>query len=180
MPFIMVDHEVLALAAKIGSKALHVYCALAKYADKQGVCWPSVGLLSKETGINRRDIFRAIDKLKQYKLVKTRYTGRSNIYELLMLPPKSSAGVPNTHPHQRTCATGGTPGVPNTAHRTISKELNPLVKDSLYGVVNTNGNTNAYTPRDDIGKPHCQPLGDGKWRSWDEVYHILAKNVGLE
>jgi hypothetical protein len=51
------------LMAHLGSDLWHVYCALATYMDKDGVCYPTQKRLAKDLGIRREAVNRRVKKL---------------------------------------------------------------------------------------------------------------------
>lgn len=54
-PFVQIPERVL-LDTSLVPSAVRVFAALAKHADKAGLCWPSVALLGKETGLKKRSV----------------------------------------------------------------------------------------------------------------------------
>lgn len=79
--------------AQLKGPTLSVFICLALHIEEDGSCFPSVSLISKETGFNRDTIFNALRKLefmgyiarRQKTDPKTRKF-RSNVYQLF---PKS-------------------------------------------------------------------------------------------
>ena len=79
--------------AQLKGPSLSIFICLALHIEEEGTCFPSISLISKETGFNRDTIFKALSKLefmgyiarKQYTDTKTKKF-RSNVYQLF---PKS-------------------------------------------------------------------------------------------
>lgn len=65
------------------------YVALARFANQDSECWPSLNTLAKRTGMSRQQVIREIDKLKSLKLIEVaqqlgpKGEHRSNLYTLL-------------------------------------------------------------------------------------------------
>ena len=51
-------------------RAVTVYTYLCDMANKKGECWPSTITVSKDLGISRRTIFRALNDLEKARLIK--------------------------------------------------------------------------------------------------------------
>ncbi len=49
---------------EVGSAAFGIYCGLARHADKQGRCFPSVALLASYLQCNERTVTRAVARLE--------------------------------------------------------------------------------------------------------------------
>lgn len=47
-----------------------IYCLLAKFADKEGKCWPSLKTLKEHSGISKPTIIKAISELKEREFIK--------------------------------------------------------------------------------------------------------------
>ena len=62
-----------------------ILIALARYANKQGVCWPSIETLSGDTGISERQIMRIIKDLEATAIVAVHRAGwnKPNVYTFL-------------------------------------------------------------------------------------------------
>ena len=62
-----------------------ILLALARYANKQGVCWPSIETLSSDTGISERQIMRIIKDLEATKILLVHRAGwnKPNVYTFL-------------------------------------------------------------------------------------------------
>ena len=75
-----------------GSAALAVYAALARRADRDGVCWPSLALIARESGTSRSTVKRALRLLELLGLVDIvtcldRTTRRQTSNRYTLLPP---------------------------------------------------------------------------------------------
>jgi len=51
-------------AAEVGPYAFTIFCALARFTNQARECYPSAATLSAMTGMTRRSVFNAIDKLE--------------------------------------------------------------------------------------------------------------------
>ena len=51
-------------------RAVTVYAYLCDMANKKGECWPSTVTVSKDLGLSRRTIFRALNDLEKEGLIK--------------------------------------------------------------------------------------------------------------
>ena len=51
-------------------RAVTVYTYLCDMANKKGECWPSTITVSKDLGLSRRTIFRALNDLEKARLIK--------------------------------------------------------------------------------------------------------------
>lgn len=73
--------------ARIGPHAFTVYCALARHANGQGECFPSMARLSRLTGVSLRHVANCIRILLDECLIERVKQGggreRSNVYRLL-------------------------------------------------------------------------------------------------
>jgi len=69
-------------------KAVAVYCYLCNRADKNGECYPSVRLISKDLSLSKSSVFRAFNELEKNGLLQRlpRYhpsgARRSTLYRL--------------------------------------------------------------------------------------------------
>ncbi len=69
-------------------KAVAVYCYLCNRADRNGECYPSVRLISKDLSLSKSSVFRAFNELERNGLLQRlpRYhpsgARRSNLYRL--------------------------------------------------------------------------------------------------
>lgn len=73
-----------------------VYLVLSSRAGRNGVCFPSQGLIASETGLSDSTVKRAISSMKRMGLltvtVQTTQTGRRNIYRIHAHPHLESEG----------------------------------------------------------------------------------------
>ena len=72
----------------ISAPALRVWGTLVMHAQGKGHSFPGIKLLSNETGLDRKAIFRALDELEWKKMLKRKKTGRANNYVLYDPIPK--------------------------------------------------------------------------------------------
>ena len=80
----LVDSEIWANLSPSASK---VYVVLAKHADREWLAWPSVTLLARLSGLERRSVFRAVQELQTQRLLVIQESGRGrgrNVYQLLI------------------------------------------------------------------------------------------------
>jgi DNA-binding transcriptional ArsR family regulator len=77
---------------QLGGPAAAVLRDLADRANDKAACWPSVATIAKATGYSKRTVQYALRRLEAENLIRTRYTGRGNLY-LLAVP-----GVQELHP----------------------------------------------------------------------------------
>lgn len=95
--------------------ALAIYAVLAKHANKDGVCWPSVATICKALGWSRKVVEPAIQRLCDAGLVtkerrQHRGMDQSNLYRLpayVQVVPREPAVVP-TAPMGSSHGTSGT------------------------------------------------------------------------
>ena len=55
---------------KLPHRAVSVYVYLRDRANKKRECWPSTVTISKDLGLSRRTIFRALNDLEKARLIK--------------------------------------------------------------------------------------------------------------
>jgi hypothetical protein len=112
-PFAMIPHRIAdEYQAKAGPAGWSVLTALARFADADGRCFPSIARLCKQTGIASRDtVHRALDRLTDLGVVRrtSRHTdtgaATSNGYELAFLCLSDNQTPPTkkrTPPVQKT------------------------------------------------------------------------------
>ena len=60
-----------------------ILLALARYANKECICWPSIETLSGDTGISERQIMRIIKDLEKDNLLLVKRAGwnKPNVYK---------------------------------------------------------------------------------------------------
>src|SRR5215213_538994 len=88
--FFTIDNVLLDwFGALLGPYGLAVYMALARFANQEGTCWPSLATIAKKTGMSRPQVIREIAKLKELGLIAVAHQlGKkgehtSNLYLLL-------------------------------------------------------------------------------------------------
>ncbi len=98
-PFYIVDNAVLDIyGPKIGPYGIAVYSALARYADREQTCYPSLKSIASKTGISRRTVIGTLQKLVGLGLIEVerRHSPKgdraSNLYILLPIDPVESLG----------------------------------------------------------------------------------------
>lgn len=87
--------EMLAKARKdgiIGSREQAVYMVLATYADKEGVCWPSVVTLAKDLGCTIKTVSRALTVLSNAGIISRQR--RWNNSSIINLMERKDSSVP--------------------------------------------------------------------------------------
>ncbi len=114
-----VARAVVDLIPEIGHSAFAVLMVIAKHADAQNRCWPSIERVVKGAGIKRRAVQKALETLRAKNLISVRSQfgprgQRSNVFVLC-----SSAfpvrGRTQVHPQGAPKCTGGAhPGAPRT------------------------------------------------------------------
>ena len=88
---------------ELSPAAFYVYCFLCKCANVNGACFPNRGTISKNTGLCKSSITKAVRELTDKKLITTQaqyqqlHTGKrrqtSNLYRVLELAPLPAAPV---------------------------------------------------------------------------------------
>src|SRR4029450_8929743 len=76
--------------------ALAVYAVLTKYANADGICWPTLATIKDRTNLSKPTILKAIEKLKKAQLVEVQHQERhgmriENRYVLLAHRPDMEA-----------------------------------------------------------------------------------------
>ena len=74
----MGKHDFLYQNHDLSHRALAVYLYLEDRANKEGECWPSMKRMAKELKLSQSTIRRALQDLKEAKLVATRQRYRPN------------------------------------------------------------------------------------------------------
>ena len=69
-----VENRIIDLMPDMGPAAWAVYCQLARHADKQGHCWPSIRRMAELTTLDREAVMRAVKRLVKLKLVEVQKT----------------------------------------------------------------------------------------------------------
>jgi hypothetical protein len=119
----MIDNELLDhYGSRLGPYGLAVYMALARFANQDGACWPSLSTIARKTGMSRPQVIREIAKLKDVSLiavehqVNTKGEYSSNIYVLL------DTAVPSLEP-----------GVVSDSNQGGISQILPLVSPGDHG-----------------------------------------------
>jgi hypothetical protein len=101
--FFTIDNELLdRYGPQLGAYGLAVYMALARFANQESTCWPSLATIARRTGMSRRQVIREIDKLQALGLIAVELqfntkTGehKANRYILLDMSPSNSQALPS-------------------------------------------------------------------------------------
>lgn len=112
------------LVSPLSHKAVRVYAVLARYADSKTLqAWPSRATIAAQSGCSIRTVDAAIDELVNYGAVEKERRVENNQYTSSMYvirrAPRGSAKI------ALGSAKNDTRVVQKTAHRTITKELEP-------------------------------------------------------
>ena len=68
--FFMIDNEVIDdYACLIGIYALGVYNVLSRFANREGVCFPSLNTIAKRLRISKPSVIKALETLETYGLI---------------------------------------------------------------------------------------------------------------
>jgi len=140
----IIDHY----GAAIGATGIAVYCALARYADRDGRAFPSHKRLSENLGIARNTLRAALRKLEEVELIT-------------ITPQKDANGVTNGTTIYTLCVVAQ----PNAAYtRKGGSNADPPGSnaDPGGGQMLTPGGSNAALEEDSIKKTHD---GDGDGRT---------------
>ena len=114
-----------AWAAETTHHAKRVLVALADHADSEGICWPSVALLAKKTGLSCRQIQRHLKALRacgEIEVVARESGWRTRRYFLKGCDRRHLEATSATPQSGSRGATGDAPGVtsatpPNSNHQ---------------------------------------------------------------
>ena len=102
LPFTLIENVVLEDEALEAADVL-VYLALAKHADGEGTCWPSMATIAKVARVCRSNVAQAIKRLETLGYIRRTARFRpdggvtSNVYKLLQMevaPPVQQADTP--------------------------------------------------------------------------------------
>ena len=140
----IIDHY----GSVIGATGIAVYCALARYADRDGRAFPSHKRLSENLGIARNTLRAALRKLEEVELIT-------------ITPQKDANGVTNGTTIYTLCVVAQ----PNAAYtRKGGSAFDPpgSAIDPGGGELLTPGGSNAALEEDSIKKTHD---GDGDGRT---------------
>jgi hypothetical protein len=102
LPFTLIENIILEDQA-LGPVDILVYLALAKYADGEGTCWPSMATIAKVARVCRTKAFQAIKHLEACGYLKRTPRFRpdggvtSNAYRLMPLEAKKYPPVSQEH-----------------------------------------------------------------------------------
>ena len=71
-------------SSNLASNERYVLFILNSYANENGECWPSVDIIAKGTGLNKRTVFRCLAELKAIGLVSLyeNPNGKTNVYKI--------------------------------------------------------------------------------------------------
>lgn len=96
---------------EIGHAAILVYLVLARHADPDRTCWPSVSRIAKMVGISERSVRRSLVSLAAIGLVRrqAQLTPRGSAPNVYILSPQQPADTTDTG--YLPCHPGGVPGV---------------------------------------------------------------------
>ncbi len=82
--FIVDDRYLNGYARYCGIYATGVYLVLCRHADKEQSCFPSVALIAEKLNISKRQVLRALETLKEYRIIRIdKDKGKHNVYYLL-------------------------------------------------------------------------------------------------
>ena len=102
------------MASRIGAQPLHVLASLARRADADGRCWPSVATIAADCALSESSVHRALRSLvAEGALLIIRRTGHANVFQIVA----GCGGVTDGTP---TGVSPGTSGVPGQAPRGVS------------------------------------------------------------
>lgn len=108
-PFIVVPTWVFDRLAQENPRILQIYVCLASYADRDGMCWPTLGAVGDLVQIDVKTVGRATARLEELGLVGIEPQFRSdgsrmgNAYRLCLPPtPLVSGGHPTSVPTEGT------------------------------------------------------------------------------
>lgn len=112
-PLWAADPIAFATDPALGSKERHLLITLARYCNREGVCWPGIRRLASDTGMATDTVERATEGLvtKGRITVKCRGRGNSKLYRLREKPERRPASRTKTGGtsvlHARTPKEGG-------------------------------------------------------------------------
>jgi hypothetical protein len=83
--------DYVARISDLSGADFRVLIALATFADKKGICFPSLATLAQKTGIERKNIPRSLAKLERLKVIARMWRpNTSNAYGIYgLLDPAS-------------------------------------------------------------------------------------------
>ena len=69
--------------AQLSPTAAKVYFVIARHANRQRQCWPSVATIARKAGVGRTVVFKALGDLERARLIRrVNRIGRSTLYVL--------------------------------------------------------------------------------------------------
>ena len=136
--FFTIDNELLdRYGDELGPYGLAVYMALARFANQEGSCWPSLATIARKTGMSRPQVIREIAKLKALALIAVEHQiGKkgehtSNLYILLDMTTLApiegvvSPGRPGWYQPDTRGSLSGRPGWYQPDTQTKPREQDP-------------------------------------------------------
>ncbi|NOG68725.1 MAG: helix-turn-helix domain-containing protein, partial [Chlorobi bacterium] len=94
--FFMVENAALSIITEIGRTAFCLYCALLRYANQQGECFPTVKRLASDIGCSVRTV--------QYELRKLEEAGYLRVTEVIDAPSIYHVHDPSERERQSSAA----------------------------------------------------------------------------
>ena len=89
--FSLIPASVLtALTARVSPSAVIVYVALASFADRTGICWPSRKTLAAMTHLTVNHISHATSELRDAGFLEKETRREDGIYRLIVVPLQQS------------------------------------------------------------------------------------------
>lgn len=87
--------------SRIGPTGYVVLGCLARHADREGVCWPSLDVIQEVTGYrSTRTLQMALDRLEGEGLIRRdRRSGKPTLYRVVYTPASGCGGAPGCAPH---------------------------------------------------------------------------------
>lgn len=121
-----------------------MYMILARFADNEGKCFPSVEKLAEIIGKDKRTVIRYIKKLEEKGLIeKRRRFNQTNIYYLKNADSNSDKIDNDKNDSDKDVTSLGDTGVTSNSDKNVNLKR-PIEKDPIkntYDVVNKNINT---------------------------------------
>jgi hypothetical protein len=127
LPFTLIENIILEDQA-LGPVDVLVYLALAKHADGEGACWPSMATIAKVARVCRSKAFQAIKHLEALGYLKRTARFRadggvtSNAYKLM---PIEARRYPHVAPNDTPCHSDKLPPVHHVDANYIQSEQDP-------------------------------------------------------
>ena len=121
-----------------------MYMILARFADNEGKCFPSIEKLAEIIGKDKRTVIRYIKKLEEKGLIeKRRRFNQTNIYYLKNADSNSDKIDNDKNDSDKNVTSLGDTGVTSNSDKNVNLKR-PIEKDPIkntYDVVNKNINT---------------------------------------